>query len=87
MGSGRRGLARSRQCRRRRRQRNRAFELHDVAALAASIQRLLMSPATMRSMGRRARDNVVRRYTIEAIAGAYDAIYRRLVDHAAAVRN
>jgi glycosyltransferase involved in cell wall biosynthesis len=52
------------------------------AELAAAIDRLLGDGRAGEEMGRRARDLVVRRYTWEACAAAYDRLYREVAERA-----
>jgi glycosyltransferase involved in cell wall biosynthesis len=51
----------------------------DEAALAAAISRLAGDPELRRQMGGRARQHVLRRYSVERLLSDIDALYRELL--------
>ncbi len=51
----------------------------DVPALRTACRRLLKDPGLARSLGRAAREEVLRRYTLEAMGSRYEEIYRSAV--------
>jgi glycosyltransferase involved in cell wall biosynthesis len=54
---------------------------HDPAALGRAILALAMEPERRRKMGRAAREDAVRRFSIESCVDHYDRLYRGLIDH------
>ncbi|NWG24074.1 MAG: glycosyltransferase [Pseudorhodoplanes sp.] len=53
----------------------------DPAALGRAILALAAEPDRRRSMGRAAREDAVRRFSIESCVDRYDRLYRGLMDH------
>lgn len=54
---------------------------HDPAALGRAILALAVEPERRRKMGRAAREDATRRFSIDSCVEHYDRLYRGLVDH------
>jgi glycosyltransferase involved in cell wall biosynthesis len=52
--------------------------LDDPESLASALERLAADPEARRRLGEEARAIVEARYSLESIAGRYEALYRRL---------
>lgn len=59
-------------------------DMNDSFALAQSLRLILTEPALMEKLGRNASVSARQRFTIEANAASYDALYRRLMAEATA---
>ncbi len=56
------------------------FEPGDAAGLADAIVELFEDPVKRRDFGERARQRIVEKYSMDSVADAYAALYRRLIE-------